>query len=309
VWGAQSWGCAMGRTIHTLFAGLEGALQGLFAVAVACAIIAALPTVLTSIANRGTVDVDSFVPRSAVSPSQAATMDIEGSAADQVAVRSALDDLVWPISNPRPKIVVIPTGSLPTDTAGTYTSNENVIRVSEDVVQDPERLGLSHVLAHEIGHQLDSMYLDEKGRSEFMTLRGRDSELNWASEDASWEQRPQEDFAEVFAALDAPASRVTIQTIGGRIRNATAMSALMVRYEKSASRTSSSPQIARLLPLAKALTYDYTTEPGALLIIFGVSILCAVIGAIGTMGDMVYVEGVRKDRQRSPRHRARPVSI
>jgi len=292
------------RAIQTVIAGFEGALEGLLLVGVACAIVALLPVVLTSLVNRGTVDVDAFVPRSMVSPSQAATVDVEGSPAECAAVRQALDDLVWPLGNSMPKIIVVLAANLPPDDAATYTYPENAIRVSKDVVDDQGSPALSHVLAHEIGHQVDCMYLDTAGRSEFMALRGRDPQADWEGADVPWADRPAEDFAEVFAAFDTPASGAMTQTIGGRTANPTKLRALMQRTEQLGIRTAASPQMAMLLPLARRLSQDYTADYGALALIFGVAILCATLGGVRSMQDVVYVKQPRAPHRAGTTHPA-----
>lgn len=304
-------GGAVGKTIHTVIAGLKGALEGLLVVAMACAIVALLPAVLTSLVNRGTVDIDAFVPRSMVSASQAATVNVEGSPAECATVRRALDDLVWPLGNSMPKIIVISAANVPPGDAATYSYPESTIRVSKDVVDDQGSPVLAHVLAHEIGHQVDCMYLDAAGRSEFMTLRGRDPQEDWEGADVPWANRPAEDFAEVFAAFDAPASGAMIRTVGGRTENPTKMRALMQRYELFGIRTSASPQMAMLLPLARGLSHDYAADCGALALIFGVAILSATAGAVWTMQDMVYVKRSQVSRRRASHHagKAHPAGV
>ncbi|PKQ16691.1 MAG: hypothetical protein CVT67_02675 [Actinobacteria bacterium HGW-Actinobacteria-7] len=289
----------MWKKIRLMAAGAEGAVRGLIVAFVVCGLMAVFPTVLVSLTTRGTVDLDTFVPRPVVAPSQNTTISIEGSAADRRVVRRALDELVWPVRSPKPRIVITPAQQMPTNAAGTYAFPDNVIRISEDVMRDPVGEGLPHILAHEIGHQLDAQYLDEPGRAEFMTLRGHDS-LMWTGDGAAWGDIPMEDFAEVFAVLDAPSSPVGIQTNGGRIESRKQMAAFIRRYEKRAVRTVTPPRELSLLPFVKALSQDYMTQPDALLVALGVFILCTVLGA----GHAAHAEMLRIRRRERARSRS-----
>lgn len=291
---------AMGRVIRIFVAGLKGALEGLLALAVACAMVAVLPTVVTSFANRGTVDVAAFVPRSRGSASQNSTVTVKGSRADCATVRRALDDLVWSVSSSTLKILVTLDASLPPNVGGTYTYPENVIRVSRDVVRDPVRRGLSHVLAHELGHMLDFEYLNTKMRSEFMMARGRDPRQDWEGTGLPWDERPEEDFAEVFAALAAPSSVGMIQTDGGRIKNRARMLALIQGFEQIAGRPETPLQITMLPQLTRTIMSDFTTEPGVIPVILGCAVACVMVGTVGSMRRTAYAT-----RSRTPQLRHR----
>ncbi len=301
----------MWRVTRTLIAGIQGALKGLVALALICASFTVVPAVATSLANRGIVDLSTFVPLSLVSPSQATTVNVEGTPPEIATVRKALDDLVWPVTGSNVKIVVTRSSDLPADVLGSYAQWSNEIDVSEDVVMFPATKGLSHVLAHELGHMLDAHYLNNAARYEFMTLRGFDPQQDWEGRSQPWEQRPQEDFAEVFAALDAPSSRVMIGTEGGRIENTGKMLALIENYEGGASRNAASPLSASLVPLVRSVTFDMARESDTRSIVYAFAVVCAMVGAFGSMRRTAHVRGTRSSRARDGRshggHGAHPL--
>jgi hypothetical protein len=117
-----------------------------------------------------------------------------------------------------------------------YYESPSMICISSDVVDDPVRNNLPHVLAHEIGHAVEVQKMSDAARTEFMELRGLDTSQDWRDLKDPWALRPQEDFAEVFAALDSPSFAWPIQTLGGRIRNEQALRALIQRYQPGPSR-------------------------------------------------------------------------
>lgn len=291
----------------TVIAGLRGALKGLVAFVASVAIVAALPSALTSLANRGTIDLDAFVPRAAVSPPQAGHLQVEGSPREAAAVRQALNDLVWPVDTSALKVVVTAPQSLPSGDAGVYLYPDNVIYLNQKVVDEPAKFGLSHVLAHEVGHMVDMVYLDDAGRAEFLRLRGYGPNVDWTGENDDWKKRPSEDFAEVFAALSAPSSSVAIQTDGGPIKDPTAMSSLLQRYQPGPTRKVNSLKVATMLSLARAGAHEMTTDWGDIRMLFGLAVVCAVVSAVDSMEDVPYRLRARHLKtSRMKQHRVRP---
>lgn len=215
----------------TFARGFSGALRGLVILVIGCLAIAPIPTAVTSLANRGRIDLDSFLPHhvtSATSPSR--LVRIEATTAEQVEIRESLDSLVWPVDPKSFTIRVVPHGTMPDD-PGMYLGPQHVIEIDAEVADDPIGKDLSHLLAHEIGHSLDLSKLDDQGRASFRKLRGIDPRQDWEDGHEPWNTRPQEDFAEVFAALDSPASVTPIRTFGGRMADETALRTLMARYQ------------------------------------------------------------------------------
>jgi hypothetical protein len=211
--------------------GVAGGLRGLLILALACLLLAPLPPVLTSYLNRGKVDLDAFLPHRAVSASSPSRLvRIDGTPSQQAAVRSALDELAWPVDPKAFTVRIVPHGKL-ADDPGMYLGPDRVIEIDAEIADDPVMKDLAHLLAHEVGHSIDLTKLDDEARAQFMELRGIDPRQDWQDSRDAWDGRPQEDFAEVFAALDSPASVTPIRTFGGRMTNEKALRKFMARYQ------------------------------------------------------------------------------
>jgi hypothetical protein len=227
----------MSRVARTVVAGVSGAVQGVVLFAIACALVAMVPPVMISYANRGTVDLDAFLPHTSPAASAStAQVKIIGTPEEQAAIRKVIDQLAWPVDPTSFSVKVVPPQKLPPSDMGMYVYPESVILIDSEVVSDPERQNLTHIMAHEIGHMVDFRYLDDETRAEFMQVRGFSQSADWRGAGAEWGMQPQEDFAEVYAALDAPFSLWPIQTIGGRIEDPVAMHALIDRFQSGPSR-------------------------------------------------------------------------
>ena len=170
----------MRRALRTLFAGFGGALKGLLALGVTFAIMAVPANGRGQHRRTAAPSMSAaFLPRRPVSASRTETVDIEGSREECDAVREALGSLVLSVRSSTLKIIVTAPHEPAAGAAGTYTFPDNVIHISRAVVRDPVDEGLSHVLAHEMGHMLDSLYLDVSSRREFTAVRGGDPDLDW----------------------------------------------------------------------------------------------------------------------------------
>jgi hypothetical protein len=231
-------------------AGLGGAIQGAILFTIACALVAMVPPVVISLVNRGTVDMDAFLPPAASAASPSAQVRITGTPTEQATIRKALDQLVWPVDPSAFTVRVVPPQSLPPNDMGMYVYPESVILIDSTVVNDPERENLTHVMAHEVGHVIDIRYLDNEARAQFLHIRGFSETADWTGAGGAWETQPQEDFAEVYAALDAPFALWPIQTVGGRIEHPAEMRALIERFQSGPSRSHSPVNLASVMSRA-----------------------------------------------------------
>ena len=273
----------MWSVVGTLTAGFVGATRGLIAAAVLSAGVAVAPTAAVSLASRFTVETDNLVAHSATVRSRSMTISVEGLPEERAAVQKALDDLVWPVRSVGLKVVVCADEDLPPDAAATYDPNERVIRIAERIVAAPVGQGLSHVLAHEIGHAVDDDFLDESERAEFSEIRGHDAGQSWDGAGVAWEDSPREDFAEVYAVLVAPSSQVPIRTNAGRIENDEDMKELLRRYQMGMPDTSGPARDLSLLQMTKTLARDYSSQPYALLLILVIGAVCSTTEAVHWM--------------------------
>lgn len=273
----------MWSTVGTLAAGFVGATRGLIAAALLCTAVAVAPAVAVSLAGRFTVEIDNLLPHSGMVRSRSTTVSVEGLPEQRAAVRKALDDLVLPVRSVGLKVVVCADEDLPPGAAATYDPNERVIRISERVVAAPVGQGLAHVLAHEIGHAVDGDYLDESERAEFSQIRGHDARQSWDGSGVAWEDSPREDFAEVYAVLDAPSSRVPIQTNAGRIESIEDMKKLVRRYQQGVPDASGPARELTLLQLTRTLAHDYSSQPHVLLLVLVIAAVCSTTEAVHWM--------------------------
>jgi Zn-dependent protease with chaperone function len=285
----------MKRVANTFIAAVGGAFEGLFTFGLALILAASAAVALTSLANRGTIDLDAFIPRSVVSPTQATGLQIDGTPEQQAAVKQAFDDIVWPVDPSGFTIVVTSPSNLPPNAAGTYLFPDNVISLSSDVVNDPSRQVLVQVLAHEVGHMFDCVYLDDAARSQFLALRGFPVGTDWRSEDSDWAQRPSEDFAEVYAAFAAPSSGMPIATNIGRTNNPERIEALITQYQPTAER-SKSVRADTALSFARETMGAMGNDPMVLQWLLALAILWAVFGAARAIGDLPYRTRLRRAR-------------
>lgn len=103
---------------------------------------------------------------------------------------------------------------------GEYLPGVNVIQIRATVV-DGGGILLERALAHEIGHFVDQTRFNDAQRAEYMRWRHIPPNMTWLSWNQSWQDRPVEDFAEVFACLDAPSPLVPPTTRYGQIQDST----------------------------------------------------------------------------------------
>ena len=295
----------MREVVKTLLAGLAGAARGIIILTIGCVLVTSLAPAVVSLANRGTIDLDAFSPRVAQSSSKSAQVHVDGSPTEQAAVREAIDKLAWPVDTSAFKVKVVPRDQLPPGAAGMYTYPSSVVYISAEVVNEPTRYYMSHVLAHEIGHMIDWTHLDDNARSEFLQLRGYDPSASWTDQSTPWEARPEEDFAEVFAALDAPSSPALIQTSAGRIENPKAMRKLIDRFQDSPKQvpnlTAASALVSPVLSSAETIINDDGPMLRTLLIL---AIIYATACAMRAMREV----RPRKSRASRRMHPPRPLA-
>lgn len=285
----------MKRLVDTVVAGVYGAVEGLFTFGVALVLAASLGLGLTSLMNRGMIDLDAFIPRSVASESQAGGLQVEGTPEQRAAVREAFDDLVWPVDTSGFSVVVTDASNLPSYVAGTYTFPDNVITLSDDVVDASVRQPLSQVLAHEVGHMFDCVYLDAQGRAEFMAMRGFPLDTDWQSEKSQWADRPCEDFAEVYAAFASPSSGVPIATNIGKSRNPQKEKELIERYQPGPARRSSMRADAAL-SFARETVASMQTDPLVVEGLIVAAVLWTTLGASRAICAIPYRARARRTR-------------
>ncbi len=269
-----------------VIAGFAGALRRLVLLLALLVVISAVPKALAAAGKTGTVGIDSFLPSKTLTASQLSKLDtVGGTSQERMNVVEALGRLSWPVDTSGLKIVLANDGELPPGMAALYTYPTNVISVRRSVADDPHGYDLPHVLAHEIGHMTEAVYMDDAARGEFLAARGFPADSDWQAQAVPWTRRPCEDFAEVFAALDVPSSSAPIATAPGRIKDPEQMRALVERYQPGPARRTYPLQLATLISVAHDAVSDLETQPLVLLGIFGLCTVYAVTGAVSAMED------------------------
>ena len=259
-------------------AGFEGAFWGLLVLALTLTLAGAAVLAWIALASGATSSMDSLVPNSTAVPSRSAGLRVSGTPSQQATVRRAVDELVWPVETSAFSVVVKSPLDLPRGTEGTYSFPGSVIYLNQDVVDGPLRQHTAYVLAHELGHMFDSVYLDGQGRSEFLRLRGFLPGTDWLNETAPWSQRPAEDFAQVFAAFDVSPGTVRTRTVAGRVSNPDAVRALIVRYQQGPAR-STSVQVGSALSIVREATDSAHHDPVVGSTLVSLALVCAIYGA------------------------------
>lgn len=84
--------------------------------------------------------------------------------------------------------------------AGLYIGSGRIIIPEKSLEISP--LGLRELIAHEIGHHYDQYYLTPERRKIISEWRGY--QVHWYNQSVVWEERPQEDFANLYAQLISP---------------------------------------------------------------------------------------------------------
>jgi len=182
---------------------------------------------------------------------------------------------------------------------GTYIYPDSVICIDERVLANPEHENLVHIVAHEIGHMVDLVYLSDATRAWFMKTRGFSVTEVWAGQKTTpWECRPQEDFAEVYAALDAPFALWPIQTLGGRIEQPDVMRQTIERSMPSPRREARALDASSVASRAHEVAGFLTNDLMALQVFFVFAAFYVCAFAIRSMEDQVRLGRLARSRVR-----------
>jgi len=155
---------------------------------------------------RRTLDV---LPPQVLATQPTVTAQITGTPEETVAIRNALAQLRLPRLPPL-RIAVDSQDA----NAGTFDVLNRDIVIDRSVVGDP--VALQSTVAHEVGHVVDAVYLDAAERRNYERFRHMPP-LNWRSPGLRWNRRPDEDFAECFAAVSQPYVSANVATKYGNI--------------------------------------------------------------------------------------------
>lgn len=269
--------------VRTVIAALAGAIEGLAALAVGVIVLVAIAIALTTYASGGEVSYRTFIPRAQALSSNAEELSVDGPPEAQVAVREAFRSLKYPVDAAGFRVVITDQSQLPADTCALYIGPENIIYISADQIRQSDNASLSRVLAHEIGHMIDATYFDSASRSEFMRLRGFSPRTVWTDTSVEWSSRASEDFAEVYAYLDAPLCHAPITTNGGQLANASSVQALIDSRRPDPHSRTVPLKVATQLNIAWNGTDSIRTNPILVLLSCLIVFLATGAGAANSM--------------------------
>jgi|GEM_PF-3612100 len=221
--------------IRTMVAGLSGAVVRL-ALGLSVLTVGWLGGhVLSEYAQRGYVDFASLLPRTQVVEAQG-MLRIEGATVDETRLlRAAVESLRYPVDTGLFAVKVVENDPMLTGASAIFVYPENVIYVDRETIRVSGTQELEHIMAHEIGHSVDLLLMDEAARQTVSRLRRYPAQLGWEGSQVAWNLRPQEDFAEVFATLVTPGSSQPIATSYGHIQDVKALRRVIDAYAPGVS--------------------------------------------------------------------------
>jgi hypothetical protein len=136
--------------------------------------------------------------------------------AEEKAIRQAVAQLRY--QPPRAGLTFSVMKDPASSAQGEYVPGVNVIQIRETVVHNGGIM-LQRALAHEIGHYVDQTHFNDDQRTEYLRWRGIPTNTDWLSWNRPWQNRPVEDFAEVFSVMDCPEPMVGPETRYGPVEN------------------------------------------------------------------------------------------
>ena len=143
---------------------------------------------------------------------------------------------------------------------GDYIPAADLIQINRTGL-DQGGFVLRQAVAHEIGHYVDQHYLTETQRRRFMQLRHIPPDMRWLSPTWPWEDRPAEDFAEVFAVLSVTTVARPPQTSYGPVRNPVALERFLTSAGVRFGRPSAQPDLRSVASEELALFGSVTQNP------------------------------------------------
>jgi hypothetical protein len=106
---------------------------------------------------------------------------------------------------------------------------------------------LGRLVAHELGHMVDMLYLDDSDRARVGAIRDYPKGLEWDSRSVDWAQRPSEDFAETFATLTQPLSLEPMATDYGPVTEEATLRTVLASHASDGTETLKSIRTERVL--------------------------------------------------------------
>lgn len=286
------------RLARTLTAGAFAALRWLLVLAVVVVLGLPLMRIAAEWYVRGSVEA--APPPTSASPASMRALTVGNASPSEVAaVRSAAAGLRYRIDPHSLSVMLMDGDALGLGAQGEYLPYLGVIRLQRTLV-DVGGMPLSWALAHEIGHSVDERNMTDAARTRFRAMRHIPSSLTWQAPSSPWNQRPDEDFAEVFAALAVPEAITPPATAYGRVANPAAFESLLrsvgVTFGRPPPPTSWRDVVARELAFLRSAVSEPRASRGLLVLLALYIALGAVPAMIDAWRRSGSDEGVPRDR-------------
>lgn len=213
------------RLARALIAGAAAAARWLAVLLAAVAVAVPLMRIGANWYVRGSIDLTP--PPPAASAGEMGLLAVrDASPHEAAAIREAVAGLRYRIPPTAVSVMVVDDDPQRSGAEAEYLPYFGLIQVQRRVVGNGIAR-LQWTMAHEIGHYADHRYMTADARERFAALRGIPDDRDWQGTTLRWQDRPEEDFAEVFAALAVPSPLMPLGTSYGPIRNAPALLALL----------------------------------------------------------------------------------
>jgi hypothetical protein len=165
------------------------------------------------------------------------------------------------------------------DAAAYYEFPASILHIKRASFDGRPDATLGRLVAHELGHMVDMLYLTDRDRADIAAARGYPANIPWDDRNVAWGQRPSEDFAETFAQLTQPLSLDPVATSYGPVVDEARLRVVLTRHVKDRTETLQSIQTERLLNELTSQSHLATDSPLGAFVLQVIVIFYALAGA------------------------------
>ena len=269
----------MGRFERMIVGTLAGAARNLLAALVVFALVVPAPKLAAGLIGGNAV-ATSVTNRSLASTRR---LSITGATpAEEQRIRYVIGAIRYPLNTSLFTVDVYDRADS-SDMAGAaayYEFPASVIHIKRDAIDGQSDSELGHVVAHEIGHMVDMLYLTEADRTRIRDLRGYPTSITWDDRSVAWDRRPSEDFAEVFAQLTQPLSMTPVGTSYGEVDHEAQLRSVLAARVTNGTETLHSIRAERLLNEVSSQLTFVSSQTWSGVALETMVILYAISGAV-----------------------------
>lgn len=214
--------------------------------------------------------------------SDVSKLRVTGASDDEVArIRKAVGAIRYPLNTAVFRIDVYDESDADMqDAAAYYEFPASIIHLRRESFSGRPDSMLARLLAHELGHMVDMLYLTDQDRADVGKIRAYRMDMPWDDRAVPWGKRPSEDFAETFAQLTQPLSLDPVATDYGPVVQEDDLRTILSRHVTDRTETLQSIRTERFL---NQLTNQFrvaTDVPLAGFVMQVIVILYALTGAL-----------------------------